>query len=375
MSNRHVVVVAGEASGDQHAAALVAQLRAMAPDLTFTGVGGRAMARAGVELVFRAEELAVVGFTGVLSQATRIIRALRGTRQHIASKRPELVILVDFPDFNFRIGPAAKAAGAKVLYYIAPQVWAWRQGRAKAMGRFVDELACVLPFEPQFFARLCPQLKVSFVGHPLLDAPPPKVSLPVEENHPVVALLPGSRHCELRHMLGPMVEAAGLMHAANPKLHFLLPLAPGITTEPYRHLLAQAPPTLHITPPVAQAVLARAQVAIVASGTATVQAAIAGVPTVVVYKTGWLNYQLARRLVKVPFIAMPNLIAGRRVLPELIQHELTPQRLAAEAMRLLEDEEERRRMQQGLAEVVAALGGPGASKRAAEVALRLMEET
>lgn len=370
------MLVAGEASGDLHGAELARSLLELEPGLALSGIGGAAMERAGVRLLHRAEDLAVVGFAEVLPKLGHIWRTLRDMKSYLARRRPELLILIDFPDFNFRLGRAARRLGIKVLYYVCPQVWAWRRGRARKMAGFVDRLACIFPFEPEFLAPLAPELRAEFVGHPLLDQPARSEGegpWPVPEASTVVGLLPGSRRSELTRLLPVMLEAAGIMLEKRPELHFVLPLAPGLKRAQLEPFLTRAPGGLTVLPGQAAEVMARARVLLVASGTATLQAALAGTPMVVVYKTGTFNYLVARSLIKVEHIAMPNLVAGREVVPELIQGQVTPEALARQAAELLDDGGPRRRMLEGLAEVRRRMGGPGASRRVAQMALELME--
>jgi len=374
---RHVVVVAGEASGDMHGARLAAELRGLMPEVRLSGIGGPAMAKAGVELVFRAEELALVGISEVLPKLGTILKALRRIKRHLKNQRPDLLILIDFPDFNFRVMKAAKRLGVKVLYYICPQVWAWRQGRAKQMARYVDHLAVTFPFEPEFLGRIAPELPISFVGHPLLDkepaSPAPAPPLPVPSQAELVGLLPGSRMSEITRLLPLLLAAACIMQKRRSHLHFVLPVAPGLSSKNLEPYLDQAPAGLTVLPGRAEQIMAQAKLLLVASGTATLQAALAGTPMVVVYKTGGLNFALARMLIKVEHIAMPNLVAGRRLLPELIQGEATPEAVAAEGLALLEDGPRRREMIEGLKEVREAMGGPGATRRVAQLAVEIME--
>ncbi|MCF8041186.1 MAG: lipid-A-disaccharide synthase [Desulfarculaceae bacterium] len=372
---RSVVLVAGEASGDQHGARLARELAAVSPDITISGIGGPKMEAAGVELLYRSEDLALVGVAEVLPKLRVILGAIRGMKRHMKSTRPDAVILVDFPDFNFRVGKAAKKLGLKVLYYISPQVWAWRPKRAQKMATFVNHLACVFPFEPEFFKNHAPQLPVSFVGHPLLDIPPQQWDepLPVPQEAELVGLLPGSRMSEISRLLPLLLASARCMQKQRPGLHFVLPLAPGLRREQVEPYLKNTPRGLTVLAGRARQVMEQAKLLLVASGTATLQAALAGTPGVVVYKTGGFNYLVARSLIKVEYIAMPNLIAGRELMPELIQGEATPEKVAAEALSLLDDDQQRGRVIQGLNEVRAKLGGPGASRRVAELALEIME--
>jgi len=373
-----VVVVAGEASGDLHAAKLIRELGQIAPGLAASGIGGPALEKAGVELLFRSEDLALVGFSEVLGKLGHIWRALRGLTAHLKTTRPDLVILVDFPDFNFRLAKAAKRLGLKVLYYISPQVWAWRQKRAQVLARLVDHLAVVFPFEQAFYAGVAPDLPVTFVGHPLLDEEEEwllraREPLPVPAGAELIGLLPGSRKSEIDRLLPLLLKAAAILRHKRPHLHFVLPVAPGLAQAALDpHLEAHPLPGLTVLPGRAAQVMAQSRLLLVASGTATLQAALAEAPMVVVYKTGALNYALASRLVKVPHIAMPNLIVGRDLLPELIQGQATPEALASRGLELLENDAARQRMILGLKEIRGRLGGAGASRRAAELALAIM---
>lgn len=371
-----VALVAGEASGDQHGAKLAAQLTSLSPGIRISGIGGPALEAAGADLLFRSEELALVGVSEVLPKLKVILSALRGMKRHLKKTRPDLLILIDFPDFNFRLGKAARKLGIPVLYYISPQVWAWRPKRAQKMAGFVDHLACTFPFEPAFFRSAAPMLPVTFVGHPLLDDPekPPEQTLPLPEGAEVVGLLPGSRMSEISRLLPLLLQAAHLMRAQRPELHFVLPLAPGLNSEVVEPYLKDAPAGTAVLSGLAAQAMARSRVLLVASGTATLQAALAGTPMVVVYKTGKFNYLVARSLIQVDHIAMPNLIAQRRLVPELVQEMATPENVAAEGLRLLEDQERRQWMIQGLGEVRQRLGGPGASRKVAELALSIMEK-
>lgn len=371
-----IVMVAGEASGDIHGAALARALRQLAPEAEISGLGGPSMAAAGVDLLRTYDDLAVVGVAEVLPKLGHILAVMAQLKGHLGRVRPDLVILIDFPDFNFRIGRAAKKLGLKVLYYISPQLWAWRRGRARQMARFVDALACVFPFEEAFFRRIAPNLPVSFVGHPLLDRPPdPEAEEPLPGGRDAqwVGLLPGSRMSEVSRLAPLMMAAARIMAAQRPELRFVLPLAPGLDRRRVEPFLADAPVGLLILDGQAERVMRRAQALVVASGTATLQAALAKAPMVVVYKTGKLSYHLGRALIKVEHIAMPNLIFGGGLLTELIQDQATPQAVAAETLAILGDAERRQAILEGLELVRGRLGQPGANQRVARLAMDLIE--
>jgi lipid-A-disaccharide synthase len=376
-------MVAGEASSDVYAARLARELAARSPGVRLTGIGGPALEAAGAKLIYRMEELAVMGFAEVIPKLGFIMKVLRDLKRLMAAERPALVVLLDFPDFNLRLAKAARGLGVKVLYYIGPQVWAWRPSRASAMGRLVNHVALILPFEPPVWQSLAPDLPASFVGHPLLDEfaeeeARPRELLPVPQDATVVGLVPGSRAMEIRRMLPLFMESArrlvGRM-ADRPAPYFLLPRAPGLRQGDLEPFMRQAPPNLTVLAGRAREVMRRSQALMITSGTATLEAALAGTPMVVVYKTGWFNFALASRLVKVEHISLPNLIAGREVVPELIQKTAQAQRLSDLVYELLTDQPRREAMKQDLAAVRDSLGAPGAGGRVADLAFSLMEDT
>ena len=371
----HIVIMAGEASGDEHGAHLVKALKELAPQLRFSGIGGSAMQAAGVQLLYRAEELALVGVSEVFGKLKHIRRAMKDMKAHLRHERPDLLILIDFPDFNFRLAAYAKKLKLKVLYYISPQVWAWRSGRAAKMAKLVDHLAVVFPFEKEFYASRAPELPVTFVGHPLFDEmEEPPTSWPWPPEQEVVGLLPGSRMSEISRLMPLLVDTARRLKAQRPNIKFALPVAPSLKREDIEAYLGDMAEHITLLPGKARLVMAHARLLLIASGTATLQAAIAGTPMVVVYKTGGLNYFLGKRLIKVEHIAMPNLIAGKSLLPELIQNEANAENLAARALDLLADPERMSNISLGLNQVRQKLGGPGASKRVAELALSMIGE-
>lgn len=367
-----IFVAAGEASGDLQASLLVRALRARRDGFEFFGVGGDRMAAAGVRLVVRSEELAVVGILEVIERLPRILDALGEVRAALGSLRPALFLPVDFPDFNFRLLPAAARAGARTVYYIGPQVWAWRPGRIEHLRRWVDRMIVIFPFEAPFYERA--GVPVTWVGHPLRELVPPadapereRARSGIAGDGPVVALLPGSRHSEISR-IAPVLAAASLevnrQRRAErlPPVRYLAGCAPGLRAEdlglPFASLSMDGLEAMRL-----------AEAAIVASGTATLEAALLGRPIVVVYRMHPLTYAIARRAVTVPHIAMANLLAGRRVVPELVQHEATPGAVAGELRRLLENPVDRARAEEGMAAAREALGPPGAADRAAEVVL------
>jgi len=372
-------MVAGEASGDQHGAGLVAELLHRDADLAIRGIGGSRMAAAGAKLCMDAGELAVVGLTEVIAKLPEIMRGLRALRQIMDQWQPDLVILIDYPDFNFRVAAMAKQRKIPVLYYVSPQIWAWRTGRVKKLKTLVDHMAVILPFEPPFYQRC--GVPVTYVGHPLLDharlPATPAMAAPSPANEPVVGLLPGSRNGEVARHLPVILDAARLITGIHPGVRFILPLAPTVDAEKIRRLAA---PYFHaIDLELSSAgmgpVLGRCRTAVVASGTATLETALAGVPMVIVYKLSPLTYHLGRRMIQVDHIGLVNLIARERVAVELIQDEAHPQAIAREVGRLLADPRHYQEIQAKLGRVRQRLGTAGAARRVAQLAFNLLPAT
>jgi lipid-A-disaccharide synthase len=380
ISGPNILVIAGEASGDRHGARLVAEIRRMLPQAQLQGIGGEAMAAQGVSLLARAEDLAVVGLTEVAGRLPAVIQALREVNQVLREKRPALTILIDFPDFNFLVVRLAKWRGVPVMYYISPQVWAWRRHRVRTIARYVDRMVVIFPFEEEFYRER--GVPVTFVGHPLKETLPELPSRDIllqewglEPERLTLALLPGSRGSEIERHLPLMLAAAQLVSEALPEVQFILPLAStaprglveGMIKEAWEDVPSPGPP-LKIIPGQAYAALAAAHLAVVASGTVTVEAALAGTPTVIMYRLAPLTFQMAKLLIRVDHIGMANLLAGEGLFPELIQEDCTPASLAREVLRWIREPERLAQLRPGLARVMERLGPPGASRRAAEVA-------
>jgi lipid-A-disaccharide synthase len=343
--------VAGEASGDAHAAAIV---RALAGRVPVFGAGGPQMQAAGMELVVDLTRHAVVGLVEVLKNYRTFRRLFDQLLAEVQRRQPAAVVLVDFPGFNLRLARALKrrAAPVKVIYYISPQVWAWHAGRARQIERDVDLMLTIFPFEKDWYATHAPRLRVEFTGHPLVETPEPVE--PREANR--VLLLPGSREREVAK-LWPVL--CGVVDAL-PDTAFVAAAADPRTAAMMRH------PRVPVEIGTARQWMRRVSLAITASGTATMECAVAGCPMIVVYKVSGLTYVVGRSLVRVRWLAMPNVLAGRAIVPEYLQGEARPARVAAAARELLADDARRQAMQKDLATVVASLGGPGAAARAAE---------
>jgi lipid-A-disaccharide synthase len=355
-------IIAGEASGDLHASNLMKELKALDPSAVFRCWGGDLMKDQGAELVKHYRDLAFMGFTEVLMNIRTIFRNIDFCKNDLRAHRPDVLILVDYPGFNLRIAEFAKAEGIRVFYYISPQVWAWKQGRVHKIKKIVDRMFVILPFEKEFYERF--DYKVDFVGHPLLDAvskyTDAEKSLPVNDDENVIALLPGSRKQEISVMLPLMLS----MRTHYPQYRFIVAGAPSQPESFYRQLMpgSDVPVVFGQT----YALLKRSRVALVTSGTATLETALFGVPEVVCYKGGKISYLIARQLIKVKYISLVNLIMGREIVKELIQDELNEKNLKQELDKIL-DGPVRTKMLADLDELKKKLGGAGASATAAKL--------
>lgn len=373
-----IMISCGEPSGDLYAGALATELIRLAPDVRITGFGGDRLAAAGATLVENFSGLSVTGLLEVVRLLPRTYVTYRRLVAEAEATRPDVFVAIDFPDFNFVLARALKKRGIPVVYYISPQLWAWRRGRMKTMRRLADEVLVIFPFEEPIYRDA--GVPVQWVGHPLFDVQQPVRArgeflhaVGLDPAAPVVALLPGSRTNEVREILPTLVEAARRIRVRVPAAQFLLPRAPHLRDELFAPLagLRAAGIPLAVVDGQADDVLASADTAIVASGTVTVQAALHECPMVVVYKLAPLTYRLGKPFVHVTTYAMANLVAGRQVVPELIQDAFTPEAVAAEAVRMLTDTSQAARIREDLKEVRRRLGTAGASRRAAEAVLRV----
>ncbi|MEO7274973.1 MAG: lipid-A-disaccharide synthase [Vicinamibacterales bacterium] len=368
------MISCGEPSGDLYAGALATEILRAAPGTTISGLGGDCLRDAGATLVEHFGGISVTGLLEVARVLPKTYATYRRLVQHAAAERPDVFVAIDFPDFNFRLARAVRKLGIPVVYYISPQLWAWRPGRMKTMRAIADRVLVIFEFEKAIYEQA--GVPVDWVGHPLLDVmvpPEPAGALlqrvGLDPSHPVVALLPGSRRNELREILPGLVEAARLIRTAVPDVQFVVARAPHLSDDLFAPLAALGP--VGIVDGQADQVLAAADLAIVASGTVTVQAALHECPMIVVYRLSPLTYRLGRRFVRVDTFAMANLVAGRRVVPELIQNDFTPDAVANHAIALLRDPVRRDGMRRDLQAVRAALGPPGASARAAGIVLNV----
>jgi lipid-A-disaccharide synthase len=347
-------VVAGEASGDLHGANLLRAIKAINPQCEFEGFGGERMAAEGMTVLRGLDHLAFMGFVEVVRNLGTVMRNFSIAKQAMKERRPDALLLIDYPGFNLRLAKWAKRRGIPVIYYIAPQVWAWKESRVKAMKVNIDRLLVILPFEQEYFAKH--GMEAHFVGHPLLDERRIQPSEPSERK--VIALLPGSRAQEVKRMLPALLT----IRDRFPEYRFLIGKAPSLDVDLYRDLIRSSDAELFAEG--TQALLAMSDAALVTSGTATLETALAGVPQLVCYRGNAFSVLLARRLIKVPYIALVNLILDKEAVRELIQDDLEPDNLAAELSQLLQQRQQAVDIQR---EVIGKLGGAGASARAAEI--------
>ena len=362
-----LLISCGEPSGEFYAAELVAELRRRSPDLEAFGLGGDRLAAEDVRLLAHLRDLAVVGLVEVLSHLRRLKRLFDSVVAEAARVRPDVAVLIDYPDFNLRLARELKKLGIPVVYYVSPQLWAWRRGRIKDVKRDVAKMLAIFPFEEKIYKDA--GVPISFVGHPLIDhvKPPADRSavaarLGLAPDRPVIALLPGSRNKEVAFNLPPMLGAVALLRERRPDLQFVLAAAPHLRP----HAFEASAAGVTVMEGVTRDVISAARVAIVASGTATVETGLTLTPMVVVYRLSALTYALGKPLVSVANYAMVNLIAGRVVVPELIQGDFTPERVSEETLKILDDGPARARMLQDLEEVRSKLGKGGATSNVAD---------
>ncbi len=371
-----IMLVAGEASGDLHGATLCRALRSLAPQCRLVGMGGARMAAAGMDVLIDVTAAAVVGGTESISRWPLLVRTFRSLRARVAgAPRPSALVLIDFPEFNLRLARAARRAGVPVVYFVPPQIWAWRPGRVAEMRRVVSLVLAVLPFEAPLYRQA--GVPVEFVGHPVLDAletaPDRETArrrLGLDESTLVIGLVPGSRREEVARMLPLMREAAAHVVSQYPGARFLVALAPTIA----RQAIAAhttGPPALEIVSDATYAVMRAADLLLVTSGTATLEAALLGTPMVVGYRLTPLSELIVSVLIRVPWMSLANLTLGWAAVPELSAKDLTSDGLAREALRLLADRDARDAQRRAFRELAARLGAPGVGVRAARHVLEV----
>jgi lipid-A-disaccharide synthase len=375
--SKKILIIAGEASGDLHGSSLIRELKNINPGLAIFGIGGDRMKRERTELIFHIHKLSFMGFFEVLKNLSLVKKVMRTMVSVAESRRPDLVILIDYPGFNLRFAKRIKSLGIPVLYYISPQVWAWGGNRVKKMKELIDKMVVILPFEKDIYERF--GIDCEFVGHPFLEVVKPILSsddfqrkFSIKKNQTVVGLLPGSRWQEVEKILPLMLESCKLLKTRikNPKL--LLGLAPTIRNEDLEDLLRQTDSDVQVTEQLTYDLMKHSDLLLVASGSATLECAIMGTPFIVLYKTSLWTYLIARSLVSIPHIALANVVAGKKVVPEFIQRQAIPGRIAEEMYQILTEKERYRTIQNGLRTVKEKLGEGGASKKTAQIVCEML---
>ncbi|MBC2715069.1 MAG: lipid-A-disaccharide synthase [Desulfobacteraceae bacterium] len=371
-----VMIIAGETSGDAHGAHLVRAMKKKDSSLFFCGIGSDALRTAGVKILVDSKELSVVGITEVFAKIPKVLNGISTVKKLLQGLSPDLIILIDFPDFNLHIASIAKKHGVPVLYYVSPQIWAWRSGRIRKIKQNVDHMAVILPFEKEYYTRH--NIPATFVGHPLLDSYSPieeKKSDNVEDPTPVVGLLPGSRVGEIDRNLPYMLASASILQHRFQNMKFLLSVAPSISRQwvesfvnPYKNTCR-----IELVPGNILEIFEKSTLIIAASGTVTLETAIYGVPMVIMYRISPASYMLGRALVEVDHIGLVNIIANERIVPELIQGEASPGKIARTVGEMLNNPLELSRIKEKLKLVKSMLGEAGASEKTADIGLSLLK--
>ena len=379
MKSKKILLVAGEVSGDLHGSYLVEAIQSIDPEIQFFGVGGEGLKRAGMRLLHHSQSLSVVGITEVFVKLGSILKALRTLKRSLEREKPDLVILIDFPDFNLRLAKIAHRRGIPILYYISPQIWAWRPKRIELIARLVKKMVVLFPFEVPLYETA--GIDVEWVGHPLLDIVKPTLSkemafrqFGLDPKRRTVGLLPGSRLHEIERLLPPLLDSAHLLQREIPDLQFVIPLAPGIPKTTLSFHMNNISVPVKVVEGFTYDVMNLCELLITASGTATLEGAILGKPMIIIYKVSFSTYWIGRALVRVNHIGLPNLVAEKEIALELIQKDVNPQRIVEEAFRILRDPLLSRKMTESMGEVRHKLGEPGAAERAARIVCSMLRE-
>ncbi|MDY0262062.1 lipid-A-disaccharide synthase [Syntrophotalea acetylenica] len=376
-----VMIVTGEASGDLHGAHLIEAAGHLDPGLQFFGVGGPCMARAGCEILLPGEELAVMGLVEVLGHLPTLWRAFRRLKKILhGPQRPDVLVLIDFAEFNLLLAAQAKKAGVPVVYYVSPQVWAWRRGRVRRIAAVVDRLAAIFPFEPELYKGL--DIDVEYVGHPLLDAfeiSSERCSylraLGLDPDRPVIGLFPGSRKNELKYIATTILQSAVFLRRSFPDAQFLLPVASSFRRQDMQDLVAPFGLPVTLTDGSIYDTIKACDAIITVSGTVTLQIALVGTPMAIVYKMAPLSYAIGKRLIRVPFIGLANIVAGRGVVKEFIQQQATPDQIAREIEAILTNPDYNDAMRAGLAAIQHRMGEGGCAARVARMVSELSRKS
>ncbi len=373
------MILAGEASGDAHAAEFVEQLKLQQPDLKLSGMGGTAMKNAGVDVFFDSSIIAVVGLVEVLRHWGDIKRAMDIVKQRLDQTRPDLLILVDYPEFNLKMARHARELGIKVLFYISPQVWAWRPKRIHKIGRLIDHMAVIFKFEKQYYEQA--GIPVSFVGHPLvdkvradIDARKIRMGLGISPDDKVIGLFPGSRHSEISRLLPLMFATARRMQTREPELKFLLPVASSLDFDELSARSSNSGLDIIVTRDEIYDVISCCDAIATCSGTVTLEIALHNIPMCILYKMSWLSYLIMSRLITIPYIGLANIVANKAVVKEFLQQDANPHAVSHELFELLENQAYRHQVKQGLNQVRDNLGAGDGARTMAKLVLSLLDQ-
>lgn len=370
-----ILISAGEASGDLYAGAVTRGIKQLNPEAEVFGMGGDCLREAGGEVLFDIKDHSLMGFVEVLKKLPDVWKLRNAFIDLMEKRKPDVLLTIDYPGFNMRLAKLAKERGINVVYFIAPQVWAWRPGRAADVAKVTDKIACIFPFECDFYKSY--GADIEFIGHPLVDTVKPSLSRKEAEElagkrtgHPLILLMPGSREMEIQRLLPVMLDAVKILKQKQPELDFAIPRAATIAKEILEDSVRQAGLNIRLIEGHNYDVMSVADLAIVTSGTVTLEAAMCGLGCEILYKSSPVSFWIAKRVVKIPNIGLPNIVAGRQIEPELLQDDCTPENISSTALELLEPERFAQ-LQRDLQEVKEKLGEPGAVKRVAELVLRM----
>lgn len=376
---KKIFIIAGEASGDLHGAKLIRDIKSLDPNIQFIGMGGPSMKQAGAELLVDATQLSAIGFFEIVSKIKQNIAAFRKLRAHIKKEQPDLIILIDYPEFNLRFARSAKKFNIKVLYYISPQIWAWRQKRINIIKKYVDLMAVVFPFEVDFYRRA--NVPVKFVGHPLAGHVKTSMStldarhlFEISENSRIIGLMPGSRQSEIKYIFPVMIETASRLKEFDPNIQFILPLAPTLSKEDFDPYLEKSNLNIKIVTRDLYDAMQMCDAIIVASGTATLEITLLGIPMVIIYKGSKLSHAIVKKLVKIPHVGLCNIMANKKIIAEFIQEEATASNIANEVVQILSHEQYAAEIKHQLYEVTSQLRNEKNIEQLSKIVIHLLGE-
>lgn len=377
MEPKKIFIVAGEVSGDMHAASLIKELKIINPSLRFMGLGGKRMEQEGMLLFFDLTKIAVVGFTEVLKNLFLFRKIFYGFIKKAEQEKPDAIILVDYPGFNLRLAKELKRRGFKIIYYISPQIWAWGEKRIEIIRETVDKMIVFFDFEKEIYGKK--GIDAEFAGHPLLDQAKPTLTkdefiktLSLDSKNPIISLLPGSRNTEVEKIFPIMLDAAKFIFEEFPQAQFLVLSSSSVDINTYHGLIKNSPLPIRMLDSQHYNAISSSDLALVASGTATLEAAILNTPMLIVYKVSFLTWAYAKKLIKIPYIGLVNVVAGKKIVPEFIQFSARPELISKEAIELLKNREKYVNLQKELSQIKTHLGEPGASRRSAQSILSLI---